>query len=229
MANTMGQITVSGTVFDSSKLYVVPGVIVHNTSGADSITDTLGIYHIKASESDSISFFYNGKSTMKFPVKAMKNYTSFDISLHIKTENKYKVLNPVTVYTNSYQMDSLENRQNYSNIFGEGSSGIRSTYDPEGAAGLDLDALIGMFQFRKNKQNLAFKNRLINEEQERYIDYRFSSRTIQRVTGLKGAALEKYKKLYRPSYFFVVNSTLAQFYQYILTTSYAFKNRERDN
>ena len=33
----------------------------------------------------------------------MVNYTAFDISLQVKVKQKYKLLNPVTVFTNSYQ------------------------------------------------------------------------------------------------------------------------------
>ncbi|HXR83132.1 MAG TPA: hypothetical protein VN722_02400 [Hanamia sp.] len=221
------QVLVSGNVYDSSKLYAIPGVNVYSTSGSFAVTDSLGAYHINVSNKDSLTFSYNGKSTIKFPVAEIKNYTSFDISLRVKTKEKYKLLNPVTVFTNSYQKDSLENREAYSNIFGEEKPGIHSTYDPGGAAGLDLDALIGMFQFRKNKQQQAFRNRLIDQEQENYVDYRFSAKTISRITGLRGDSLELYRKLYRPSYYFVVNSSLTQFYEYILNTSYAFRKKEQ--
>lgn len=221
-----GQITVSGTVYDSSKLYTIPDVYVYSTSGSRAVTDSTGTYHINVNEKDSISFFYNGKSTIKFPVKSMIDYTAFDISLLVRVKQKYKLLRPVTVFTNSYQKDSLENREEYSKIFGGAKPGLHSTYDPGGAAGLDVDALIGAFQFRKNKQTRAFKSRLLQQEQDNYVDYRFSSKTISRVTGLKGDELEKYKKLYRPTYFFVVSSTLTEFYEYILNTSYAFKRQE---
>lgn len=221
-----GQISVSGTVYDSSKLYTIPDVYVYSTSGSRAVTDSTGTYHINVNEKDSISFFYNGKSTIKFPVKSMIDYTAFDISLLVRVKQKYKLLRPVTVFTNSYQKDSLENREEYSKIFGGEKPGLHSTYDPGGAAGLDVDALIGAFQFRKNKQTRAFKSRLLQQEQDNYVDYRFSSKTISRVTGLKGDELDKYKKLYRPSYFFVVNSTLTEFYEYILNTSYAFKRQE---
>lgn len=228
-AKVFCQITVSGNVYDSSKLYAVPGVMVYSTAGNTAVSDSLGSYHINVSANDSIRFFYEGKSTVKFPVKDIKNYNSFDISLHVRVKQKYKLLNPVTVFTNSYTQDSIENRENYANVFGSEKPGIHSTYDPGGAAGLDLDALIGAFQFRKNKQNLAFKNRLLQQEEDRYVDYRFSSKTITRITGLTGDSLETYKKLYRPDYYFVVNSTLAQFYSYILNTSYAFRKRYPDD
>ena len=222
------QVTVSGNVYDVSKLYAVPGVQVSSTSGSSDVTDSTGSYQINVSTNDSIIFTYNGKSTMKFPVKDIKNYNSFDISLHAQVNQKYKLLDPVTVFTDSYKFDSLENREEYAKIFGDEKPGIHSTYDPGGAAGLDLDALIGMFQFRKNKEQLAFKKRLLQEEEDRYVDYKFSSKTITRITGLTGDSLETYKKMYRPDYYFVVSSTLTQFYQYILNTSYAFKRKQKD-
>lgn len=220
------QIEVSGNVYDNSKLYAVPYVSVNSTSGDSDVTDSTGSYHLNVSPNDSIFFTYDGKSTIKFPVKDIKNYSSFDISLQAKVKQKYKLLDPVTVFTDNYKFDSTENREKYANIFGDEKPGIHSTYDPGGAAGLDLDGLIGMFQFRKNKQQLAFKNRLLDEEEDRYIDYRFSSKTITRITGLTGDSLTNYKKRYRPDYYFVANSTLAQFYEYILQTSYAFRKRE---
>ena len=224
--NVSAQIEVSGNVFDNSKLYAVPYVGVHSTSGASDVTDSAGTYHLIVGQTDSIYFTYGGKSTMKFPVRDIKNYNSFDISLHAKVDQKYKLLDPVTVFTDNYKLDSLENREKYAKIFGDDRPRINSTYDPGGTAGLDLDGLIGAFQFRKNKQQQAFRNRLLEEEQEKYIDYRFSSQTITRITGLRGDSLIAYKNIYRPDYYFVANSTLAQFYEYILQTSYAFRKKE---
>jgi hypothetical protein len=224
--NAIGQIHISGTVYDSTRVYVVPGVNVYSTSGVTTITDSLGAYHINVLESDSLSFFYKEKSTIKFPVKQINNYTAFDISLRIRVNEKYKLLQGVTVFSDTYRRDSLENRITYSKVFGREKPTIRSNYEPGGPAGLDLDELIGMFQFRKNKQNLAFQKRLLQDEEDRYVDYRFNSKTISRITGLTGDTLIQYKKLYRPSYSFIINSTLAQFYEYILNTSYAFKKQE---
>lgn len=224
--HALGQITISGTVYDSSKLYVIPGVNVYSTSGAATITDSLGAYHINVSEADSLSFFYREKSTVKFPVQSMTNYTAFDISLRIRVNEKYKLLKGITVFSNTYHLDSLENRVTYSKVFGREKPTIRSNYEPGGPAGFDLDELIGIFQFKKNKQNMAFQKRLVEDEQDRYVDYRFDSKTIARITGLKGDTLLRYKKLYRPTYFFVTTSSLTEFYEYILNTSYAFKKEE---
>ncbi len=220
------QIIISGTVYDSTKLYGVPGVNVASTSGLPVITDSLGAYHINVSENDSLSFFFHGKSTVKFPVKTIANYNAFDISLRVRVNAKYKLLQGVTVFADNYHSDSAENRMEYAKVFNFEKPGISSTYTPGGPAGFDLDALIGMFSFRKKKENIAFQKRLFEDEQDRYVNYRFSSKTINRLTGLSGDTLTKYKKMYRPSYAFVISSTLAQFYEYILQTSYAFKKEE---
>ena len=225
-ANSSAQIIITGTVYDSTKLYAVSGVDVYSTSGAFTTTDSVGDYSIRVPESDSLYFCYKGKSTVKFPVQNIDNYTAFDISLRVRVNEKYKLLKGVTVFADTYKRDSLENRVSYSKIFGRENPTIRSNYDLGGPAGFDLDELIGIFQFKKNKQNLAFQKRLVEEEQDRYVDYRFNSKMITRITGLTGDTLLKYKKLYRPSYYFVSNSTLTEFYKYVLNTSYTFKKEE---
>lgn len=223
---SMSQKTVSGTVFDSTKVYVVPKVEVFNTSGAKTITDSLGHYQIDVTPDDSLFFYYNNKFTVKFPVRDMKKADAFDISLRVKINEKYRLLQGITIYSDNYRKDSMENRVTYSNIFDNDGAKLRSTYEPGGVAGIDLESLIGVFQFRKNKNQLAFKQRLMEEEQDRYVDYRFSSRTITRITGLKGDDLIAYKRLYRPNYYFVSRSSLTQFYQYILNTSYKFQKEK---
>ena len=224
----MSQASISGTVFDSSKMYIVPNVEVFNTSGAKTITDSLGKYTIAVTPNDSLFFFYNNKFTLKFPVKDIKTPDDFDISLLVKlNDNKYKLLKGITVYSDNYRKDSLENRVTYSKIFGNEGAKLRSNYEQGGPAGIDLESLIGLFQFRKNRMQLEFKQRLIEEEHDRYIDYRFSSKTITRITGLTGDNLIAYKKLYRPNYYFASMSSITQFYGYILNTSYKFK-RERN-
>jgi hypothetical protein len=221
-----GQVIISGTVYDSTKLYGVTNVIVTSTSGSETITDSLGAYHINVPENDSISFFFRGKSTVKFAVKSITDYTSFDISLRVRINAKYKLLRGVTVFSNTYHHDSAENRLEYSKIFDYEKPGIHSSFEPGGAAGLDIDALVDMFNFRKKKENLAFQKRLLADEQERYVNYRFSPKVVHRITGLSGDTLTRYMKLYTPSYLFIVSSTLAEFYQYILNTSYTFKKEE---
>ena len=219
------QIIVSGTVYDSTKLYSITGVLVKSTSGPSTITDSAGIYHIKVSDKDSISFFYSNKPTIKFAVNLIPNYNDFDISLKVGVKEKYKPLKEVIVFSN-YHQDSAENRLAYSKIFDYNKPTIRSTYTPGSSAGFDLDELINIFRFRRNKQNLQFQKRLVEQEEDRYVDYKFNKRFLKRVTGLDSLPLEKYIKEFRPSYQFITSITELEFYEYINYTSENFKKDE---
>jgi hypothetical protein len=224
-----GQIIISGTVYDSTKLYVVPGVIIKSTGGGSTITDSLGAYHINTDEKDSISFYYANKPTQKFPVKSISNYNSFDISLQVRVFEKYKLLKEVKIFTKNYRQDSSENRLSYSKIFDYQKPGLHSTYTPGSPPGLDIDELINIFRFKRNKMNLVFQKRLIEEEQDKYVNYKFNNTLIKRVTGLSGVLLDKYKLLYTPSYEFLIIATELEFYEYILNTASQFKKKEGIN
>lgn len=221
-----GQLVVSGTVYDSTKQYVVPGVIVKSTGGATTLTDSLGNYHISVTDKDSLSFLYAGKPTQKFPVRAMNSYNGFDISLQVRVFEKYRLLKEVRVYANTYRQDSLENRANYARIFNFQKPTLRSNSVPGSPPGLDLDELISIFRFRRNKMTLQIQQRLMAEEEDKYVDYRFSKTLLKRVTGLSGSSLDKYRFLYRPTYEFVALATELEFYEYILKTAAVFKKQE---
>lgn len=220
------QTIISGTVYDSTKLYVVPGVIVKSTGGGSTVTDSLGNYHINTSEKDSIFFYYGNKPTQKFPVKTISNYNEFDISLQVKVFEKFKILKEVKVFSKSYRQDSFENRVNYSRIFNYEKPTLRSNSTPGTPPGLDVNELINMFRFRRNKMNLLFQQRLLADEEEKYINYRFNNTLLKRVTGLTVPLLDKYRLTYRPSYEFLITATELEFYEYILKTAALFKKQE---
>lgn len=216
---------IKGTVYDTSHLYVIPLVDVYSTSGEHTVTDSIGAYKIMVSENDSIYFFYNGKNSVKYPVNEIYDFNGFDIALQAPAQTKYRILQEVTVLSNSYRQDSLENRDRYAKIFGNRGGHLSITDGgPMGVPGLDVGSIVSLFQFRKNKRNKLFQERLLEQEEEGYIDYRFNPKLITRMTGLKGVYLEAYMKKYRPSYYFTKNSTLEEFYEYILQTSYIFKD-----
>jgi hypothetical protein len=217
------QIRVSGTVLDKSKINYVEGVQVINTGGKVAFTDSLGHYTILAKTSDSLYFVYNNKPTQKFAVGSIPNPEQFDISIHLNIKSKFTVLKEVIVYSKNYKQDSLENRQNYAEVFSFQKEGIGTSIAPGGGVGLDANALINMFRFKRNKRIKAFQQRLELEEQEKYVNYRFSKNFVGRTTQLKGAALDTFLIWYRPTYEFVSTSSLLEFNQFVLNASYHYK------
>lgn len=220
------QLTVSGTVYDISKTNLVENVRVVSTGGLFSITDSLGRYSIRVNLNDSLSFVYNNKPTQKFPVAVIKYPDQFDISLKIPVQSRYSLLKEVKVFSKSYKQDSMENRQTYADVFEYKKPGIHSSMSG-GVAGADLDELINIFRFRRNKQLRAFQQRLELQEQDKYIDYRFNKLFVKRITGLSESSLDTFMVRYRPSYEFVKTSSEISFNQYILNASYQFKRLMR--
>lgn len=225
------QFVITGTIYDSTKIVPVKDVVIKSSSGTMAVTDSNGRYSITATGRDSLVFIYQNKPTLKFAVSQVPNTGSFDISLHIRVAEKYRTLKEVKVYAKNHKQDSIENRQQYAKIFNYERPGIKlSSNSYSGAAGVDLDELINVFRFKRNKQLKKMQLRLEEEEKERYINYRFNKAIVRRITGLDGKDLDNFMKDYRPGYDFTLNSSLVQFYQYILNASYKYnEHKEKEN
>ena len=218
------QLTISGTVYDSSKVIPVKGVVVKNTRGLMTVTDSTGHYNIGANDKDSLTFIYLNKPTARFAVKQIENIGSFDISLHILVTEKFRTLKEVRVFSKSFKQDSIANREEYAKIFNYQRPGIKtSSSDYSGTPGLDLDEFINIFRFKRNKQIKHLQNRLLDQEQENYIKYRFNKVLVKRITHLEGNNLDSFMVRYRPDFAFTQTTSTVNFYQYILNASYQFK------
>ncbi len=224
------QIQLSGTVYDSTKRNLVTGVQVICTCGTMSFTDSIGNYIIYVGEKDSVFFFFRNKPTQKFAVASIRDYSAFDISISLHVPGRYKQLKEIIVYGKYRRQDSIENRLQYDKVFNSDRGGVRFTgSNPEAgmSAGIDLDALINVFRFRRNRSMAMFQQRLIKEEQERYIDYRFNKLIVQRLTKLKeGSLLDEYMILYRPEYEMLTQIMDIELYQYIQATAKRFIERK---
>jgi hypothetical protein len=216
------QYKVRGTVYDSTFLKPVEAVTVLSSSGKGTSTDAQGRYSIDVAEKDSIWFSYLDKPTRKYPVLKIFDVGQFDIAL--QTYNQ--VLDEVKIKNRSYRMDSLQNRKDYAKIFDFRKPNLESmtSIGPTGA-GIDLQELIRVFQFRKNKSTLKFQERLLQQEQDKFIDYRFNKGLVKRLTGLEGADLDVFMAMYRPSYEFILYTSEYDFQYYIKTAGEKFKTK----
>ena len=219
---TFGQAeVVRGTVYDRSQLFAMPGVSVLGTSGAGTMTDSMGRYSIRLSSRDSIYFSYLGKFTMKFPVKQIPPDYPFDMSLAVRVDS----LPLVVIRPKAYRYDSSENRDEYRRVF---------DYQPEdivggasGGVGFNLDML---FNARRNRQMLSLQRRLIEEERDKYVNFRFNKTIVKKITGLQRPALDTFMRVYRPSYEFIQNcENDYEFYKYIKDCGLYFSRMWRED
>ncbi|GAB4093311.1 hypothetical protein [Flaviaesturariibacter terrae] len=211
------QYTLQGTVYDSSRNYAISSVIVATTSGHSVVTGNEGTYSIAVSDADSVYFTFLGKSTLKYPVKTIRDLDHFDISLRVPaTGSRYKVLKEVVVYGRNYRLDSARNRAEYARAFDFHRPNLESmTSVGAGGAGIDINELIRVFQFRRNRSAAHFQARLMAEEEQRFIDNRFSKPLIHRLTGLDGDDLGAFQERFRPSVEFTQSASDYEFQRYI--------------
>lgn len=206
------QYKVKGTVFDSSRLYRIEAVTVMSSSGKMTMTDSLGRYQIIVGERDSIWFSYLGKPTPKYPVLKIVDVNQFDIALRLKSN----VMQEVIVRNRSYRLDSIQNRKDYAKAFNfrRPNVGSMTSIGPSGA-GIDLDELIRVFQFRKNRSMEKFRERLEEQERQKFVDHRFNKALVKRLTNLDGTDLDVFMLKYRPTYAFTITASEYDFQLYI--------------
>lgn len=205
------QVKVSGTVYDLSKKVGLEAVSVLSTSRPGTMTDKDGKFSLVVNETDSIWFSYLNKPTAKYPVAAIPNLSNFEISLHVAIT----ILPEVRIMPPNYRRDSIQNREDYAKAFNFRKPGIGSSMSPDGGVGLDVNEFINMFKFRRNRRMLAFQDRLLREEEEKFIDHRFSRVIIIKLTQLRGPALDTFIARYRPTAEFTEFATDYEFQSYI--------------
>lgn len=220
---------IQGTVYDISQKIPLPFVSVLTSSGAGTQTDSMGFYSIRVGKNDSIWFSYLEKQTPRYPVNAITNPQAFDISIQISAIE----LPNISIRKPNYRFDSLQNRKDYEKIFNYRKPGLRTTSLSPGSmgagVGLDINELIGMFNFRKNRNMRFMQNWLLQEEQSKYIDYRFNKIFIKKLTNLEGEELDDFMKFYRPIYEFVVRVNDAELGFYILDCFKHYKEYNQFN
>lgn len=190
---------IKGVVYDSSRNNPLQSVSVLSTSGAGTTTNADGVYEIMVTETDSIWFSYLNKPTMKFPIAKIANTLQFDISLQVNVPT----LKEVRIRPKNYKYDSIQNRLDYAKIFNYQKPGLKTTTPQYGAAaGFDVNEIINMFRFRRNRSIASFQKRLLLEEQDKFIDHRFSKALVRRLTLLSGNELDSFMRVFRPSFMF---------------------------
>jgi len=192
--------TVSGNVYDISARRPLEAVAVQSTSGRGTITDSTGYYNLTVLKTDSIWFSLIGKSTMKYPVDTISNLERFNVMIHVRAFD----LPEVKVRNNYYRYDSMMNRQDYAKVFNfkKPSLGVVSSpnYNPGASVGFDLDGIINMFRVKRNRSILTLQKRLLEEEEEKYVNNRFSKIFVKKITGLQSPELDTFMRRYRPAY-----------------------------
>ena len=215
-----------GHVLDSSQLYPLESISVITSSGKGVFTDENGYYEILVKETDSVWFSFLNKPTIKYAIKNIFDASRFDIALHVNIPE----LREVIVQPRNYRMDSLQNRLDYAKAFNWEKPKVRASMGTgtNASVGFDLEELIRMFQFRKNKSMASFRQRLIDEEREKFVDHRFSKALVLRLTGLTGDERDSFMMHCRPIYEFCVAASDYDFQSWIKDCYKAYQEEQNE-
>ncbi len=138
---------------------------------------------------------------MKFPTDTITSMANFDVMIHVKAAE----LPEVKVRNSNYRLDSLQNRKDYAKYFDFHKPGIRLSsnpgFNPGGVTvGLDLDEIINIFRPKRTRSLESLQRRLIQQEQDKYLDHRFSKQFVRKITKLQSPELDTFMVRYRPTY-----------------------------
>lgn len=173
----------------------------------------MGRYTLDVSEKDSIWFSFLGKPTPRYAVLKIADIHQFDIALRLKVD----VMQEVKIKTRSYIEDSLQNRRDYAKAFNFNRPSFGSMTSVTGSGvGFDVTEIIRLFQFRKNRSMEKFRERLEEEERNKFIDRRFNKILVKRLTNVTDEEkLKEFMRLYRPTFEFTANTSDYDFQYYI--------------
>lgn len=218
------QYRVQGHVYDSSRVFPIERVTVQSTGGQMSMTDSAGAYTIYVGEKDSVWFSYLGKPTPKYPVLKISDVRQFDIALHLKPD----VMREVRIRTRNYKEDSLQNRRDYAKAFNFRKPSLETmTSVTSSGVGFDVQEIIRLFQFRKNKSMERFRERLEQEERDKFVERRFNKGLVKRLTGATSdEEIADFMRRYRPTFEFTSGTSDYDF-QYFIKIAYQEYRKEK--
>lgn len=205
-------VEVKGIIYDFSQKNPLEAVSVMSTRGTGTITDVYGRYSIWVRATDSLFFSYQGRETGKYPILKMEDARQFNMALHVQV---YALPN-VIVRPPNYQMDSLMNRMDYAKYFDyRKPNPLKNINVGPTGVGMDPNEIINMFRFKRNRSLASLQRRLVTEEQDKYIDFRFNKKFVNKLTGMQGEDLAFFMRKYRPPYDFVAITNQLEFGYYI--------------
>lgn len=199
---------IQGRVYSGATDSVITSASVHNlTTKQSAVANKFGAYRINASEGDLVIFSASGFLTDTVKVEFYMLLTPHDVTLPLKMTT----LAGVNLLS-SYKKDSLERRNDYADIFNN-QKNITGGNRPTDGVGISVSPL--SYFSKQAKQKRQLRKRLLQQEQDDYVDRSFPGGWVSKLTGLSGDSLNLFMYRYRPSYDFCRDTDRAGMTVYI--------------
>jgi len=196
-ANGYAQQFLNGKVRKKGTTEVLMSVSIQNiTRHQFNLSDEGGNFKIEAQEGDLLIFSSVGYQADTLLVTAPMFVGQYQVFL----EPRAVALPTVRVGGQSnYQLDSMERRKDYDWVYDH--KGVRLVDKNKQGDGIGASLNLPIYTSAE-RQRERLKKRLIQEEEDFYIDSRFGREYVSRLTHLQGDSLQMFMFRYRPTYQF---------------------------
>lgn len=201
---------VNGIVVDEiTKILIVNASV--NASGITVLTSSTGSFQLNnVGFGDTIIISHIGYQSYTF-----KHLVSRMDTLKILLKNKSVAVQEVTILRKrDYKLDSLNRRKQYESVFNYKAPTIKDLfvnksslasnhYTPiqnSTASLVSINLLSAISLIGKNKAPVSkLQKRLLKDEEDGFLDQKFSIEKVQSITSLKGDSLQNFMIQYRPT------------------------------
>jgi hypothetical protein len=217
-----------GRVFKKGNQEILRGVSVQNFSTKKyNKSDLGGNYRIAATAGDTVIFSSAGYLPDTFFLSGSAPAGGYNMLL---APNVVALPGVEIDELSKYEADSIERRKDYAFILDRKHPvKLMNEKRQEDAPGLNFSP-IGYFS-KGEKQKRKLKKRVIEEDEEEYIDARFPRSRVAFLTRLTGDSLQQFMLRYRPSYKFCRATDNQKMFLYINDKLVLFmksKNKQQD-
>jgi hypothetical protein len=185
-----------GRIYKKGSKEVLNSVSIQNlTRSTYNLSDQGGNFKIQASDGDTMIFSSAGYQTDTLLISS----NMFAGEYQVYMEPRVVSLAAVRVGSlSNYQLDSMERRKDYDWVYGR--RGNTPVLDKK-KAGDGVGASMTLPSFSTGDRQIEkLRKRLNTEEEDYYIDSRFTREYVTRLTHLQGEALDQFMAKYRPAY-----------------------------
>lgn len=196
----LAQQEVDGIVFDTDTKQRVAKVYIYNTQNKTGTFNNLkGEFRLKASKGDVLIAATEGYYPDTLTLKD-------DATILLFLKKSSIMLREVSIVARKSPDDILRQKQeDYNTAYSKGDPGSLLSVGNSGA-GLSIDALYSILS-REGKNARYLQEIIERDYQDDIIDYRFTPELVSANTGLKAGELDDFMQQYRPSYYFILNSS----------------------
>jgi hypothetical protein len=205
------QDTLKGKIFDVLTDSVISTGSIFNQSRNETVQAAAdGSYLLFASEGDIVIFSSIGYKADTVKILYYMLRSGYDVSL--KPLNNYLPGITIRGYA-AYQADSIARRNHNKDLYDNPPKNVTGGNRPTDGVGISVSPI--SYFSKKEKERRKAKKMAVYEEEQAYIDFRFSKSYVERTTGLHDDSLQTFMLKYRPSHDFCRKSNNEDMLLYI--------------